>query len=1273
MFYLLLSCQNDSSLKTFNTPPTVNIISHEEGQEVIEGDGIQLIAVPSDPNHKTRELEVEWRLNGAVICEKEPTDTTGLSTCEVVILEEAEIQATVYDPENATGEDRVVLDVSPSQNPTIEILSPLSNTQYYSDELILFSALLFDNEDQASELIFYWSSTIEGDIEVGDAIDSAGVISDFNTLSEGEHGLSLTVTDSNSNSTIATTQITVGPPNSPPSCSILYPEEGELIRQNTSVFLESLVDDIDIGPEALTVLWSSDKEGVLCSDTANSSGAQRCESNFLEAGLHELELRVEDEKGLSCTATQDINVVSPPSLSVLSPTPSQIINDDSPVIIELLVSDVEDSPEDLTVRAVDSVEGVITMPTANSQGGLYLQDIGWSLGSHSLTIEVEDTDGLQSNQIILLTVNGLPSSPTLEILPVSPKTGDTIQVLVTDSIDPEQDTISYDFLWSKDGVLTSYTLDTIPSSATNKDELWTVSVVPRDPYGSGPESLVSTNINNTPPQISTVNISPSSQVTSLSTLSCAPSVTDADNDTLSTSYQWLDSNLTLLGSASSLQLSPLIVQPQDTISCEVSVSDNDGGFSTNSSSVTIINTHPSILDLSISPEPATTENTLNALVLTEDLDNQIVSLLYDWSVNGVTQSNSLMLNHVNTQRGDLISLSVTPDDGLDMGASQSISLSVENAISTAPQLSLIPEFPVEGLDNLLCDIQLDSQDADQDPITYTFEWFVDGQSTSHSTNTVQASNTLAGEVWECRVTPNDGIEDGQFATIDVTIRSDCSSLILDGSDDGLIIAEQDNLLGITTNFSISAWVNIDSNNNQSTISIFDGESTNSSNPIKNSGYGLRVLDGQLNLFVGTGNLSNSWWSSGFPLPTDQWVHVSGTRNSNLLSLYVNGQPIKTFNTAPTNPIEFYGDTYDHNRYQIGLLDPNGLNGPHFEFHGQIRNVGVWARAISDAEVLLLSSTDFEQSIVGLVGHWPIDEGQGQNSLETTSGLDAYFVGDPSWIESCPFEDADNDGYAASLDCDDTDPTIHEPDGSSANCAAISCKWIENSGFAQGNGIYWLDPDGTSAEEAYCDMSTDGGGWTLILKAVFDNFDYDDPIWTTDATLSPTDFQLNAQGLSKYPTFNSVPFTEIRSSDPSAFSNDFTHQFSLTYSSALELFSGSGIPINNGLNAYFNSISNPTNQIFGCSQYQRFGFNQMDYLGLNDIDDGITCNWNGGARWGQRVNGNHNGEGNHSGQGWGAYSSICQPWRAGQSNDPNGSSNSLCFQGIFEISQLLWVR
>lgn len=83
-------------------------------------------------------------------------------------------------------------------------------------------------------------------------------------------------------------------------------------------------------------------------------------------------------------------------------------------------------------------------------------------------------------------------------------------------------------------------------------------------------------------------------------------------------------------------------------------------------------------------------------------------------------------------------------------------------------------------------------------------------------------------------------------------------------------------------------------------------------------------------------------------------------------------------------------------------------------------------------------------------------------------------------------DTDGDGYSditcGGLDCDDTDAGVF-PDINGGCAQGESCFDILSSGLSQGDGIYTIDLDGfgvgVDSFDVFCDMSTDGGGWTVI--------------------------------------------------------------------------------------------------------------------------------------------------------------------------------------------------
>lgn len=80
-----------------------------------------------------------------------------------------------------------------------------------------------------------------------------------------------------------------------------------------------------------------------------------------------------------------------------------------------------------------------------------------------------------------------------------------------------------------------------------------------------------------------------------------------------------------------------------------------------------------------------------------------------------------------------------------------------------------------------------------------------------------------------------------------------------------------------------------------------------------------------------------------------------------------------------------------------------------------------------------------------------------------------------------------------------------------------------------SGVYWIDSDGTGANtpyQVYCDMTYNGGGWTMMMKATSGTtFNYSSSYWTTANTLNATDTTTN-DGDAKYRSFNEYPVKDL---------------------------------------------------------------------------------------------------------------------------------------------------
>ena len=77
-----------------------------------------------------------------------------------------------------------------------------------------------------------------------------------------------------------------------------------------------------------------------------------------------------------------------------------------------------------------------------------------------------------------------------------------------------------------------------------------------------------------------------------------------------------------------------------------------------------------------------------------------------------------------------------------------------------------------------------------------------------------------------------------------------------------------------------------------------------------------------------------------------------------------------------------------------------------------------------------------------------------------------------------------------------------PNGLTAEQASTSAWQIKQDYPASTDGVYWIQNaniNGGDPVEIYADMTTDGGGWTLILQNVLGNWNYDNCLLRNQAT------------------------------------------------------------------------------------------------------------------------------------------------------------------------------
>lgn len=750
MWLFWFACQSDEGVKAYNANPEITITSHSEDAELEEGVSVSLRAAVSDPNHSEEELLVSWYADTELVCDWAPPDMAGTSFCDFEPrIDSTRIVAEVRDPDGAGGQDEISLIISATSAPSISISSPIGSEIYYSDLIIEFNALVSDIEDPPELLSVMWTSSLDGDLPLPEFSDSGGMLSGSLTLSEGQHFIQATVTDTTGKQSQTDVNLTVNPPNSPPNCSIVSPNSQEVgvVGENMN-FVGLVTDNEDILSE-LSASWTSSIDGVLGSVSPTSSGDILFSTSLLSVGSHSIRLEVFDSQS-SCADEIFLTVGEPPLVQIDVPLDGSTYNEGEIITFVGLLSDDSTQENQLVLSWTSNIDGEFSNNPAASSGMAQTTISDLSVGSHLISLSAMDMDGLIGDAVIVININGLPSQPSLSISPNPATTSNTLEATAYGSIDPENQSVSYSYIWFVDGVLSSHTGSTLPSSATSKGELWLVESTPSDGHGSGPVGSDSLEIMNTNPEVSGVVISPSFPLIT-DVLGCSGTVVDPDETPLQ-QIEWVNLNTGLsLGTNTTLIVDPTLVGVGDDIECIITAIDSDSAQASGTATVTLLNSDPVVTSLVISPSSPTPSDTVTCSGSSSDPNGDTPTLSYSWAVNGLAAGVGPTLALSNTQRNDVITCTLTATDSDGGTVTASIVEIVANSIPVIDSVAITPD-PPSAQSVLICTVV--ANDSDGDPLTTTTDWSING-------NYILSSNYLSGpfslnDIIRCTATVNDG-------------------------------------------------------------------------------------------------------------------------------------------------------------------------------------------------------------------------------------------------------------------------------------------------------------------------------------------------------------------------------------------------------------------------------------------------------------------------------------------------------------------------------------
>ena len=650
--------------------------------------------------------------------------------------------------------------------PFVQVLSP--NIEEMDADLvpynvgsdIPFEFQIMDMDSDYFELDVILYSSIDGQLYQG-APDSSGNIQIVTTLSAGMHYLNLTVRDE-ANITSESFQITVNTP--PPSPIVTIIPNNPTTEDDLYVDIQSL-DDAEDDDVIYSIEWL--RGGIV---EPNQSSVD------LEASLTSKDerwyVRVTPSDGYTEGDPAEASVIianSPPVIHSISINPEDVFND-SLLTCETSTSDINNDSISIDYHWKLWSNGTMFDLTGNSsQFVAYPSEIQPNDRVYCQA-EVDDGDTVTASEAQVLIQNRTPIVTELLVLSDSNvRSGASLNCLALGN-DPDVGQTEWSFQWRSgvddvSGSLLGITpaLELTPQNATKGEGITCFATI-TDEFGLSNTSSSHVVVENTPPTMNFVLLSPILP-TAEDDIFCYAGAEDSDPlDTVTLEYQWYVNGLPIAPTTDTLSASDGYYSYLDEITCTVVPSDATDVGDGMSNTVQINNSPPQIYSVDIEPADIYTDTTAIAIVNVQDPDDQPVSLTYTWYVDESLIQTGIY-NYLDGtdhfDKGQSIRVEVFATDSVAQSSSVSSLVYAQNSPPLPPEVYLSEYSLIDN--SLYCEMVEPAIDLDGDTINYVYSWensqgyLSSGLlTTEHVDDTVSTASLTLAEQYICTVTADDG-------------------------------------------------------------------------------------------------------------------------------------------------------------------------------------------------------------------------------------------------------------------------------------------------------------------------------------------------------------------------------------------------------------------------------------------------------------------------------------------------------------------------------------